>query len=199
VARRGAGLLREKHQALVRERQRLEPVVARAREDWERRVAEAEGWLARALVLGGERQLEAAAAGRLPPARVAVRWRGVLGVSCPAEADVETHVDPGLSSRGGSAALLCAAEAHRAALEAAARLAVAEGALRLIDAELRATALRRNAIERRWIPAHEAALSALDLALEEIEREEGVRVRWVMTRAAHPDPVNPPPESGAGD
>jgi V/A-type H+-transporting ATPase subunit D len=183
VARRGAGLLDEKHRALVRERHRLEPLVGDAAEEWRRRAADAERWLARAVVLGGERQLEVAAAGALPPADVRVSWRTVLGVACPADARVEARVDADLSARGGSAALLSAAQAHRRALEAAARLAVAQGALGRIDAELRATALRRNAIERRWIPAHEAALAALDVSLEETEREEGARVRWVTSRA----------------
>jgi V/A-type H+-transporting ATPase subunit D len=184
VARRGAGLLDEKYRALVRERRRLEPLVAQAGEEWRHRAADAERWLARAVVMGGEQQLEVASAGALRRADVRVRWRTVLGVTCPAEAPVETHADPELSARGGSAALLSAAEAHRRALDAAARLGVADGALRRIDAELRATALRRNAIERRWIPAHEAALAALDVSLEETEREEGARVRWVTAGAS---------------
>ena len=184
VARRGAGLLDEKHRALVRERGRLEPLVAQARDEWAQRARDAERWLARAVVLGGERQLEVADSGALPPAKVQVRWGTVLGVTCPADARVATHEDPGLSTRGGGSALLCAAAAHRRALEAAAGVAAAEGALRRVDAELRATALRRNAIERRWIPAHEAALAALDLELEEAEREEGVRVRWATSRTS---------------
>ena len=185
VARRGAGLLDEKQRALVRERRRLEPLVAQAADEWMRQAAEAERRLARALVLGGQRQLEAAAAGAIPPAQIHVRWRTVLGVTCPADAAGETHSDPQLSARGGSAALLAAVEAHRQAVEAAARLGVAAGALRRIDAELRATSLRRNAIERRWIPAHEAALTALDMSLEETERDEAIGIHWISSRTSH--------------
>jgi V/A-type H+-transporting ATPase subunit D len=178
VARRGAGVLDEKHRALLRERSRLEPLAERAAGEWRARAAAAQRQLTRALVLGGERQLEAAAAGGPEAAEVSVRWRTIFGVACPEGAAVASHADPLLSARGGSAALLAAAEAHRRALEAAAALAVAEGALRRIDEELRTTSLRRNAVERRWIPAHEAALTALDVALEEGEREDGMRVRW---------------------
>jgi V/A-type H+-transporting ATPase subunit D len=89
---------------------------------------------------------------------------------------------PGSAAIGG-AALLSAADAHRAAVQAALRVAVAEGALRRIDAELGATRLRRNAIQRTWIPAHEEALRALELALEELEREDGARLRRVTHRA----------------
>ncbi|MGZ4201364.1 MAG: V-type ATP synthase subunit D [Thermoleophilaceae bacterium] len=179
VARRGAELLDEKFRALIHERSRLEPEVAEARGDWERRARAAELWLTRAAVLGGEHQLEAAAALAVP-ADVTVRWRVVLGVACPAETSVEP--DAG-APPGGSAALLSAVEAHRLALEAAVRVAAGEAALRRIDDELLATRLRRNAIERNWIPAHEAALSALELTLEELEREDGTRLRRV-TRAA---------------
>lgn len=180
VAERGAELLDEKHRALARERRRLEPEVAAARADWERLAREAERWLARAVTLGGERQLALARA--VPAAAgVTVRWHSIIGVRCPVEAVVVPVAAPEgeLSASGGSAALLAAAAAHRRALAAAARLAVADGALRRIEVELRATALRRNAIERRWIPAHAAALATLELTLEELEREDGARVRRV--------------------
>ncbi|HEY7250037.1 MAG TPA: V-type ATP synthase subunit D [Methylomirabilota bacterium] len=182
IARRGAELLDEKHRALLRERRRVEPIAREARRQWESRAREAERWLLRAAMLGGERQLDIAGGAATEPAEVKVRWRTILGVTCPADAQVTARVTPELSALGGSAALLSAADAHRRALEAAAQLGVAEGALERIEAELRETALRRNAIERRWIPAHEAALAALEVMLEELEREDGARVRRV-TRA----------------
>jgi len=180
VAQRGAELLDEKQRALARERRRLEPELAAARADWEGCAREAERWLARAATLGGERQLALARAVSAA-AEVTVRWHSIIGVTCPVDAVVAPPAAPEreLSASGGSAALLMAAAAHRRALAAAARLAVADGALRRIEAELRATTLRRNAIERRWIPAHADALAALELTLEELEREDGARVRRV--------------------
>lgn len=185
VARRGAELLDAKQRALMSERRRLEPLVTEARSVWETAAREAERALARAAVLGGERQVDLArrsAADDL--AEVTVRWRTVLGVTCPADGEVGPRAAPELSALGGSAALLTAAQAHRRALEAAVRLAVLAGALKYVGDALRATALRRNAVERRWIPAHEAALADLELALEELEREDGIRVRWAMGRAS---------------
>ena len=190
VAQRGAELLDEKQRALARERRRLEPEVAAARADWEHGAREAERWLARAATLGGERQL--ALARSVPGAAdLTVRWHSIIGVTCPVEAVVVPPAPPEgeLSASGGSAALLEATAAHRRALAAAVRLAVAEGALRRIEIELRATALRRNAIERRWIPAHADALAALELTLEELEREDAARVRRVAVgpgQAGHP-------------
>jgi V/A-type H+-transporting ATPase subunit D len=180
VAQRGAELLDEKQRALARERRRLEPEVASARADWEACARAAERWMMRAATLGGERQV--ALARSVPAAAdLTVRWHNIIGVTCPVEAVVAPPALPEreLSASGGSAALLEATAAHRRALAAATRLAVADGALRRIEVELRATALRRNAIERRWIPAHADALAALELTLEELEREDGARVRRV--------------------
>jgi V/A-type H+/Na+-transporting ATPase subunit D len=181
VSRRGAELLDEKFRALLRERTRLEPVATAARTEWERSAHEAERWLARAAVMSGERQLALSAAAARPAA-VTVRWRAILGVTCPSEASVAPYREAELMELGGNAALLSAAMAHRRALEAAVQVAVAEGALRRIDAALHATRLRRNAIQRNWIPAHEEALSALELTLEELEREDGARLRRVTQR-----------------
>ena len=179
VSRRGAELLDEKFRALVRERMRLEPVATAARTEWERSAREAERWLARAAMMGGERGLALSAAAARP-AEVTVRWRAILGVTCPSEASVAPYREEELIELGGNAALLSAAVAHRRALEAAVQVAAAEAALRRIDAALHATRLRRNAIQRNWIPAHEQALHALELTLEELEREDGARLRRVI-------------------
>ena len=179
VSRRGAELLDEKFRALVRERLRLEPVATAARTEWERSAREAERWLTRAAMMGGERGLTLSAAAARP-AEVTVRWRAILGVTCPSEASVAPYREEELMELGGNAALLSAAVAHRRALEAAVQVAAAEAALRRIDAALHATRLRRNAIQRNWIPAHEQALHALELTLEELEREDGARLRRVI-------------------
>lgn len=179
VARRGAELLGEKQRALLRERSRLEPLLAQTRSEWDQRAREAERWLARAAMLGGERQLDfvLGTSGRL--AQVTMSWRTILGVRCPEAAQLELPPDRELVPAGASAAVYCAAKAHRRALEAAVRVGVAECALERVQANLRATTLRRVAIERRWIPAHERALAELELGLDEVEREDGARVRRI--------------------
>jgi V/A-type H+-transporting ATPase subunit D len=177
VARRGAELLDDKFRALLRERARLDLAAAQTRADWERCARAAEHRMIRAAVMSGERELALAAAG-VEPVEVVVRWRNVLGVSWPSDGGLVGPPDP-QALAGGGAALLSAAAAHRRALEAGLQAAVADGALRRIDAELRATRLRRNAIRHTWIPAHEEALRALDLTLEEVEREDGARLRRV--------------------
>jgi V/A-type H+-transporting ATPase subunit D len=177
VARRGAELLDQKYRALTREQHRLQPLVAAARENWERAARDADRWLARAAVLAGERQLEAVRNAATPPADVRLTWRTMLGVRCPADARLAAVPEPERSVLAGSASLLGAAAAHRTALAAAVEFASIAGALGRVESELRLTAVRRAAIERRWIPAHEQALAALELTLEELEREDAARVR----------------------
>jgi vacuolar-type H+-ATPase subunit D/Vma8 len=110
-------------------------------------------------------------------------WRNALGVVYPSDAAV--MLTPGeLFPAGGSAALAFAAEAHRRALDAAADLGATELAYERTARELRVTTQRLRVLERRWIPAHEEALRELELALDENDREEAARVRWVIRRHA---------------
>lgn len=89
VARRGAELVDSKHRALMTERHRLEPLVAEVRTVWEDAAREADCALVRAAVLGGERQVDLARRSAADhPGGVTIRWRAVLGVTCPADADV---------------------------------------------------------------------------------------------------------------
>lgn len=182
VAERGHDVLEQKRRALLRQLERLEEELTEARREWEEEARGAETWWQRAAVLAGERPLELAREAVPPAADVRLAWRNSLGVVYPA--DVETAV-PGseLVPAGGSAALAYAAEAHRRALEAAARLGASQRARDRTKDELRTTTTRLRAIERRWLPAHEQALSALQLALDENDREDATRVRWFVRRA----------------
>jgi vacuolar-type H+-ATPase subunit D/Vma8 len=75
-----------------------------------------------------------------------------------------------------------AARAHAAAVGAAAAQAAACAAYDAVAAELAAATRRQRAIERHWIPQHEAALARLELTLDERERDEIARARWAASR-----------------
>jgi V/A-type H+-transporting ATPase subunit D len=105
-----------------------------------------------------------------------------MGATYPSDAEVQLPPTPDLVAPGGSSALPFAASAHGRAVEAGARHAATRLALERIDAELATTIRRLRALERRWIPAHEQALAALTLALDEGEREDAVRARWFAER-----------------
>ena len=177
---RGGDVLDQKRQALLREEARLRREAERAEAMWRERADEAASWLRRAAVLGGERALDLAAFYAGGPAEVELRWRNTLGVSHPAEARLARGEEkaPFL----GTAALIPAAAAHRRALDAAALFGVARASHERVAAELALTARRLRTIERRWLPDHREALRALELRLDEDEREESARVRWTAGR-----------------
>ena len=83
---------------------------------------------------------------------------------------------------GGGSTVALAAQAHERALGAAAAHAAARMAHDAIAAELATTTRRLRAIERRWIPQHEAELARLELRLEEVELEDVARAHWAQER-----------------
>ena len=181
VARTGHDALEQKRRALARQLDRLDELLGDVRREWEERAREAEVWWQRAAVLAGERPLELARAFPQGRADVKLVWRNALGVVYPSEAAVALPAGE-LFPAGGTAALAYAAEAHRRALDAAAQLGATQLAQERTARELRATRQRLRVLERRWIPAHEQSLRELELALDENDREEAARVRWVIRR-----------------
>jgi V/A-type H+-transporting ATPase subunit D len=183
AAQRGAEVLDQKRQTLLGERQRLTQALEAAKVEWDARAAVAGAWNARASAIGGQRLMRLAALQRPAAAALGVRRRKVLGVVVPAEATVELGPSPDYVALGGAAVAL-AARAHADALAAAAAYAVARAAHDAVQAELTATTRRLRAIEHRWIPAHESALRALELALDEIELGDIMRARWAVDRSS---------------
>lgn len=183
TARRAASLLDQKRSALLAEEHRLAAEAAATGADWEDAIRAAERWGRRAALLGGQRQLELIRAHMRLAAGAEVRWRSWMGVTYPAEAAVRPG-QPGPSSLGGTAALDVAAAAYAAALEAGVRHAALSRALDLVRAELAATTVRQRALERKWVPLLSGALGRLETVLDELEREDAVRSRWLHARAA---------------
>jgi vacuolar-type H+-ATPase subunit D/Vma8 len=178
IANRGARVLDDKRLALLRERARLTEVVEESRQAWEAAAREAEIWHRRALLISGRRALALAAFYVTQPAEVRPSWRRSLGTWLPSEPDVKLSATPDLIAPGGSSAVRFAASAYGRAVETGARYAAARLALERVEHELASTIRRLRALERRWIPAHEEALAALALALDETEREDALRARW---------------------
>ena len=182
VARRGADVLDQKRQTLLREQKRLASTLAESTTEWERRAEAARAWNDRALAIAGARRLRLASLERRGSARVRVTWRRALGTSFPADAGVTSPRPLDLVAIGGGSSVAFAARAHAEALAAAAVHAAARAAYEAITSELVATTRRLRAIERRWIPEHEAALHRLELVLEARELEDIVRARWALER-----------------
>ena len=183
VARRGADLLDRKLQVLQLELDRRRSAAARAAAEWERCRDDADSWLLRAALLGGERAIRLAAADAF--AEVTISHAATMGVRYPADATCITS--PPVA--GDGPALAAAREAHRAALVAAVQHAAAAQALRVLEAETTATRYRLRAVRDRWIPRLEQALAEVTFALEELERADAARLRLATTARRRPSAV----------
>jgi V/A-type H+-transporting ATPase subunit D len=183
IAKRGADLLDRKRQALMRERARVHVEALDANRAWRHAVDDAERWSARSLMLDGAARLELLARHATASASLALSWSNLMGAELPSVHEVSVPEPPPLSALGGSAAAVVAARAWGEATLAATRYAVAAHADAELSAELARATRRLRALEKRWIPEHERLLAQLDLALEENQREQATRVRWLNRRA----------------
>jgi V/A-type H+-transporting ATPase subunit D len=182
TATHGADLLREKQQLLSRERRRLVQYREEAARAWAETTAEVDCWSTRADALGGTAALRLVGAAKAGQAEVSISWRSTMGVLHPDEARVVTPSLSGWDMAAVNAAVAPTAESARRALEAGARHAVAESALRAVEAELISTRRRLRAIEHHRLPRLEGQLHALLLQLDEVEREERLVTRWAAQR-----------------
>ncbi len=171
VARRGADLLDRKLRILQRGLPRLRADAAQAARDWERCAGEADRWLVRAALLGGQRVIRLAS--NDVRADIDVSYAATVGVRHPAACTCTFSSPEGWAGP----AVAEARRVHQAALQAAARSAAASAALRIMEAETAATRLRLRAVRDRWIPLLEQARAEVMLAIDEQERADGARLR----------------------
>ena len=173
VARRAADLLDRKLRVLAAELDRARATAERSGREWDGACREAQRSLARAVLLGGERAVRLAGGGA--DAQVTISYTVTMGARHPAAARYTIGEPEGWDG----AAVATARQAHRAALAAAVRHAAAAAALAAIETETRTTRYRLRAVRDRWIPALSQALTQVEFALEEMERDDAARLRIV--------------------
>jgi V/A-type H+-transporting ATPase subunit D len=183
-AESAAGLLDHKRRELESELHRMDTILGRRTREWRDAIAEAERWLGRVNAIGGGRALRLAAALEPGEARVRLEWRQVMGVHYPTDFGLDVPSAPAIASLDGGAALAFALEAYRRAVNAGVAHAVARTARGRIQADLDRTIRRLRALELRAIPAHEGALRALEVRLDEKDREDAVSARWATEASA---------------
>jgi len=184
VAHRGAELLDRKRQVLLGEQARIRLEAEQARREWNAAADRVATWSARAALVDGASRLELLARHAQDQASLELSWLNFMGARIPRAHQVDVPEPPAVSALGGSSASVLLAHACCEATRAAARHAIAERAEAELSAELGRAARRLRALRERWIPEHEQALAALDLALDEGQREQAVRVRWLAGRTS---------------
>lgn len=176
TADRGAQLLDRKLRILRTEEERFRLLAERTGADWRRLCAEADVWLRRGALLGGQREIRLSQAEQ--PADVTIEWGAVMGVRYPRRAICRPGGGQTPQRGPGTAALAEATVAYRQALAAAAEHASALRACQVIEREVDKTRRLLRAIQDRWMPRLQCALRELTERLEEDERSETVRRRW---------------------
>jgi V/A-type H+/Na+-transporting ATPase subunit D len=182
IAARGAELLDRKRQALLREQQRLRNERRDAQIAWNASATDVHQWTERAALLDGSARIELLTRHVHGQAELELSWSNLMGARLPTAQRIELPEEPPLSALGASSAAVLLGRASREATAAAVRCAIAERAEAEVAAELARAVRRLRALEDRWIPQHQQALAQLDLALDEGQREQGVRVRWLTHR-----------------
>ena len=188
MARQGQSLLEQKRDALLREFYREVPLVFASYAELERASTAARIALVEAEVRLGEVVVSAAAA--TPPDReveVDLLPLTVLGVAVPAVAPrdlVRTPDRRGRALAASGPALELAALRFEEELTIAIRQATVEARVRRLAREIRRTRSRVNALRTRIVPRLEAETRAIELALEQRERDDRFRLKRVKTRRA---------------
>ena len=188
LARQGQSLLEQKRDALLREFYREVPLVFASHEELDRAAAAARLALVEAEVRLGDVVVSAAAA--LPPDReegVDLLPLTVLGVPVPAVAPrdlVRTPDGRGRALAASGPALELAALRFEEELTIAIRQATVEARVRRLAREIRRTRSRVNALRTRIVPRLEDETRAIELALEQRERDDRFRLKRVKTRRA---------------
>ena len=176
AATRGADLLDQKLRVLRIRHEEFLQAERDARALWYERLAQAETWLRRGLLLGGEEALEPPDPAR--PAELAVSWTSTMGVRHPGTVACTVPARGPDDPVPADTALVLAETAWAEAVRAAAEYAVARAAAQAVGEEVVRTRRRVRALRRHWVPRLERALAAADRALEQIEHEDAVRRRW---------------------
>lgn len=182
LASQGQALLEQKRDALLREFYREVRVVFAAREELDAAAGLARLALDEARVRLGAEPVAAAAAGVLGDVAVELEAMTVMGVAVPAIAPrslVRPAVARGRDPAVTGPALELAAERFEEELTVAIRLATVEARVRRLAAEIRRTSSRVSALRTRVVPALEAEVRAIALALEQREREDRFRLKRV--------------------
>jgi V/A-type H+-transporting ATPase subunit D len=185
LAEQGRQLLEDKRDALLRELHREIRTAVAARRELDAAAAEARLALETARVRHGGDTLAAAGAGASGEIGVDVRFTTVMGVPVPAVAPrslVRPTEARGRDPLATGPALEAAAERFEEELTIALRVATMEARVLRLAREIRRTSSRVNALRTWVIPGLEAETLAIELTLEQREREDRFRLKLVKRR-----------------
>jgi V/A-type H+-transporting ATPase subunit D len=181
-AREGYEILDRKREALTSELVSVAKEADAVQKEVWALLETAYGAMEKARLVMGSDHVEWAALAVNKTVDVHLKLRGIMGVAIPS---IEARGEPPklLYSPGDTAAVLDeATTAFREVLLRIPQLAMLTATVWRLANELRKTQRRVNALQHIFIPAYETTVAFIVSSLEEREREETFRLKWLKTR-----------------
>jgi V/A-type H+/Na+-transporting ATPase subunit D len=185
-AREGYEILDRKREALTGELVRVAKEADQVQKEVWALLETAYAAIDKARLVMGSDHVEWAALAASKTVEVHVKLRGIMGVAIPA---ITATGEPPrlLYSPGDTAAVLDEASmAFRDVLLKISQLAMLTATVWRLANELRKTQRRVNALQHIFIPQYQDMIAFIVSSLEEREREETFRLKWLKTKLTKP-------------
>lgn len=184
-ARDGLELMDQKKEILVRQISSLAVRAERVRAEMNQRLTVAYDQLQEAMIQHGKAAVESAGLGLRADEQLQVRERSLMGVVLP-----QVNIDlpafqPGYGFCGTGKSMDATAAAIHRAMEVAGELAEVEVSIERLLAELKKTLKRINVLAQIYVPRYKATIKAIELSLEEKEREALFRLRRIRRQSEY--------------
>lgn len=184
LAVKGHGLLKEKRDALIKEFFDILDRVKGVREAAERSLKEANEALLEAQIAMGDLAVRKASLSVKESIDVDIKSRSVMGVSVPVtnvKMEERSIIDRGYSFSDTTIQLDEAAKKFEESIKFLIELGEVEKTIFLLAEEIEATKRRVNALEHIMIPRFENTEKYIDMRLQEMERENFVRLKMIRS------------------
>ena len=184
LAVKGHGLLKEKRDALIKEFFDILDRVKGVREAAERSLKEANEALLEAQIAMGDLAVRKASLSVKESIDVDIKSRSVMGVSVPVtnvKMEERSIIDRGYSFSDTTIQLDEAAKKFEESIKFLIELGEVEKTIFLLAEEIEATKRRVNALEHIMIPRFENTEKYIDIRLQEMERENFVRLKMIRS------------------
>jgi V/A-type H+-transporting ATPase subunit D len=190
-AQEGYEILDRKREVLTTELIQMAHDAEVVQEEVWKLVAEAYRALAQAQLTMGEDHVERASLAINKTVDVNLKFRGVMGVPIPVIDASGGPPETPYSLGDTKATLDEASAAFRNVLKRIPELSELVTSVWRLAGELRKTLRRVNALQHIFIPDYEEKVEFIKSALEEREREETFRLKWLKTKMAKADKKRP--------
>ncbi len=184
LAVKGHGLLKEKRDALIKEFFDILDRVKGVREAAERSLKEANEALLEAQIAMGDLAVRKASLSVKESIDVDIKSRSVMGVSVPVtnvKMEERSIIDRGYSFSDTTIQLDEAAKKFEESIKFLIELGEVEKTIFLLAEEIEATKRRVNALEHIMIPRFKNTEKYIDMRLQEMERENFVRLKMIRS------------------